>query len=63
MKLPHANLQVNEKNFFQTSSSMHFAFIFLEYITITFPRLQYLSGNGVRRTPPRKIPPRQIPPR
>ena len=36
---------------------MHFAFIFLEYITITFSRLQYLSENGVRRTPPRKIPP------
>ena len=36
MKLRDANLQVNEKKLFHTSSFMHFAFIFLEYLTITF---------------------------
>ena len=36
MKLRDANLQVNEKNSFTHPPFMHFAFIFLEYITITF---------------------------
>ena len=45
MKLRDGNLQVNEKKLFHTSSFMHFAFIFLEYITITFSSLQFLSGN------------------
>ena len=35
MKLRDANLQVNEKKLFHTSSFMHFAFIFSEYVTIT----------------------------
>ena len=34
MKLRDANEQVNEKNLFYTSSFMHFASIFSEYITI-----------------------------
>ena len=35
MKLRDANLQVNEKKLFHTSSFMHFALIFSEFITIT----------------------------
>ena len=36
MKLRFANLQVNKKKLFYTSPFMNFAFIFLEYITISF---------------------------
>ena len=35
MKLQYANLQVNKKDSFHTSSFMYFAFILSEYITIT----------------------------
>ena len=41
MKLRNAYLQVNE-NIFHVLSFKHFAFIFLEYITITFSRLKYI---------------------
>ena len=40
MKLRDANLPVNKKKHFQTSSFMHFAFIFLEY-TITISSRKY----------------------
>ena len=38
MKLRDANLQVNEKKLFLTSSFMHFAFIFSEYSRLIFPK-------------------------
>ena len=36
MKMQDANQQVYEKKLFHTSSFMYFAFIFSEWITITF---------------------------
>ena len=38
MKLQDANLQVNEKKLFLTSSFMHFTFTFSEYSRLIFPK-------------------------
>ena len=38
MELRDANPQINKKRFIHTSSFIDFAFIFSEYITITFSK-------------------------